>query len=283
MIKLKGIIKKIEVKPLILTSILLFFGLILLLPFAWMFSASFKPELEIFSFPVNWIPENIMIENYTDILFHATSPFYIYIKNSIIISLGAVLGILFVSSTAGYAFAKLEFWGKNLLFLTFLATLMIPHHVTLIPRFILFRFLGIFDTLWAVIFPNMFNVLGIFLMRQFFMGVPEELSESAKIDGANHYQIFWKIVLPLAKPALISLTILSFVWSWNDYINPLVFLTSRRLYPITLGIQTFLEMDMVRYRYVMAGASIAIIPIIIVFLVAQKYFIKGVVTSGLKG
>ena len=267
---------------IILTILMLFLGIIMIIPFFWMISASLKTELGVFSYPIKWIPDKMQFSNYTKIWLNEAYPFYKFYINSLFVSIITVIGMLFVSSTAAYAFARLEFKGKNVLFLMFLATLMIPQHVTLIPRFILFKWLGLYDTLWSLIFSGIFNVIGIFLLRQFFVGIPKELSDAAKIDGASHFQIYFRIILPLAKPALLSLVILTFVWSWNDYINPLVFITSKEFYTIPLGLQAYLDMDLPKYSLVMAGAASAILPLIIVFIITQKYFITGIVTSGLK-
>lgn len=269
-------------KKITMTIVMLFIGMIMIVPFFWMISASLKTELAVFSYPLQWIPDNIHLNNYVDIWLNETYPFYRFYLNSIIVAIISVIGLLIVSSTAAYAFAKLNFTGKNILFMMFLATLMIPKHVTLIPRFILFDFLNLYDTLWALIFTAMFNVIGIFLLRQFFVGIPKELSDAARIDGSSHFQIYSRIILPLAKPAMLSLVILTFVWSWNDYINPLVFITSKELYTIPLGLQAYLDVDMPKYSIVMAGATSAIIPLLIVFISANRYFISGIVTSGLK-
>lgn len=267
---------------IILTILMLFLGIIMITPFFWTISASLKTELGVFSYPIKWIPDKMKFSNYTEVWLNETYPFYKFYINSLLVSIITVIGALFVSSTSAYAFAKLDFKGKNVLFLILIATLMIPQHVTLIPRFMLFKWLGLYNTLWSLIFTGIFNVLGIFLLRQFFVGIPKELSDAARIDGASHFQIYFRIILPLAKPALLSLVILTFVWSWNDYINPLVFITSKELYTIPLGLQAYLDMDMPKYSIVMAGAISAILPLIIVFIIAQKYFITGIVTSGLK-
>ena len=165
----------------------------------------------------------------------------------------------------------------------FLATLMIPTQVTLVPRFVLFRLFDLYNTHAALILPSMFNVVGIFLFRQFLITIPMELTESAKIDGANHFRIWLQIVMPLAKAAMISLIILGFTWTWNDYVNPLIFLTSKNLYTVTVGLQALLDEEGINFNLFMAGATCSIIPIMIVFIVSQKYFIEGVANSGLKG
>ena len=160
---------------------------------------------------------------------------------------------------------------------------MIPHHVTLVPKFVLFQWLGLYNSHWALIIPGAFNILGIFLLRQFFMGIPKDMTDAMKIDGAGHFAIFSRLIIPLSTSALISLIILSFVSNWNDYLNPLIFLTSKSLFTIPIGLQTFLGLDLVQYNMLMAGASIAIIPVFIIFLIFQRYFIEGIAVSGVKG
>ncbi|MCU6712943.1 carbohydrate ABC transporter permease [Paenibacillus sp. J5C_2022] len=258
-------------------------GVFMILPFLWMVSASLKRPIDVFAFPIQWIPDEMMWSNYKEVWMNPYYTFYLYYLNSLKVTILSVLGTLLVSSMAAYAFAKLHFWGKNAIFLCYLATLMIPPHVTLVPRFILFHWLDIYNTHWALILPGMFNILGIFLLRQFFMGIPSEISEAAKIDGAGHARVWSIIILPLAKPALVSLMILSFIWNWNDYINPLIFITSKDLYTIPVGLQAFMGMESVQYNLIMAGAACAILPLLILFLILQKYFISGIASSAIKG
>lgn len=258
-------------------------GILMLLPFLWMLSASLKRPIEVFEYPIRWIPREFMWSNYAEVWLNPYYPFFEFYLNSIKVTGLTVIGTLLVSSLAAYAFAKLNFFGKNVIFLCYLATLMVPHHVTLVPRFILFHWMEIYNTHWALILPATFNILGIFLLRQFFMGIPNELLEAAKMDGAGHLKIWYRVVIPLATPALISLMILSFIWSWNDYINPLIFISSKSLYTITLGLQAFMGMESVQYNLIMAGAACASIPLIIMFLILQKYFISGIASGAVKG
>jgi multiple sugar transport system permease protein len=266
-----------------MTVVMSILGFAMVLPFLWMLSASFKSSMNIFKYPIEWIPKNPRLENYTTVWLNKTYPFYLFFFNSLKVALLSIAGLIFISSTAAYAFAKIDFKGKNLIFMIYLATMMIPAQATLVPRFALFRNLGIYDTHWALIFPASFNIVGIFMLRQFFISIPKELSESAKIDGAGYIRIWWQIILPLAKPALLSLVILGFVWSWNDYTNALIFITTKEKYTIPVGLQAFMEDDMTQYNLIMTGATCAILPIILLFLFSQKYFIKGIATSGIKG
>lgn len=268
---------------IVMTIVMGIFGFAMVLPFLWMLSASFKHSMDIFKFPIDWIPSNPRLENYTTVWLNKSYPFYLFFFNSLKVAVLSILGLLFVSSTAAYAFAKIDFKGKNIIFLIYLATMMIPAQATLVPRFAIFKVLGIYDTHWALIIPASFNIVGMFMLRQFFISIPKELSESAKIDGAGYIRIWWQIILPLAKPALLSLVILGFVWSWNDYTNALIFLITKENYTIPIGLQAFMEDDMTQYNLIMTGATCAILPIIVLFLFCQKYFIKGIATSGIKG
>jgi multiple sugar transport system permease protein len=268
---------------LALTIMVAFFGLLMLMPFGWMISSSLKKPIEVFAFPIQWIPQDVQWHNYKTVWLNEYYPFYRFYVNSLMVGALSIAGTLFVSATSAYAFARVNFPGKNVIFLAYLATLMVPQHITLVPRFVLFHWLGIYNTHWALVLPNVFNVLGIFLLRQFFMGIPRELSEAAYMDGAGHFRIFWRVILPLSKPGFVSLLILSFVWNWNNYLDPLIFLTDKSLYTIPVGLQALLDEEGTQYNLVMAGATCAVLPLMIVFLMFQKYFIQGIATSGLKG
>ena len=189
---------------------------------------------------------------------------------------------LIVSSMAGYSFAKIQFKGKNFVFLLMLVTMMIPVQATIIPRFILFKTVGIYNSLWALILPAFFNVTSIFLLRQFYMSLPDGLMEAAKIDGASHWQIWSMVMMPLTKPAMVTVSVLAFITSWNEYLNALIFLPSNRNYTVALGIQYWMSMTD-EYNLMMTAAASAIIPVIILFLFTQKYFVESIATSGVKG
>ena len=272
-----------EMRKIAKTAVMALLALLMLAPFFWMISASLKRAPDVFAFPIQWIPGDPQYQNYWKVWTDAYNPFYVFYWNSVKVTVLSLLGKLIVSSLAAYAFARIEFRGKNVLFLLYLSTMMIPHHVTLVPKFVLFHWLGLYNTHLALIIPGTFNIIGIFLLRQFFMGIPKELTEAAKIDGAGHFTIYARMIMPLSTSALVSLTILVFVSNWNDYINPLIFLTSKSLFTIPIGLQTFLGLDLVQYNLLMSGASIAILPVIIVFLIFQRYFIEGIAVSGIKG
>lgn len=275
--------KQVLIKS-IFTVVMFAAGIIMLLPFIWMLSTSFKVQGDVYKFPIEWVPRTWNFNNYKEVWLNQDPPFYVYYMNSIKITAICVMGELLTSSLAAYGFARLDFKGRDKIFLLYLGTMMIPFQVLMVPRFMLFRWLGIYNTHWALILPGIFTTLGVFLLRQFFMTIPFELSESAKIDGASELRTYWQIILPLAKPALASLAILSFVWRWNDYEGPLIFLTNRELYTLPLGLTNFIdEMGGQQDTLIMAASVSALLPIVIVFLIGQKYFIEGITAGSVKG
>jgi multiple sugar transport system permease protein len=208
-----------------------------------------------------------------------------YLMNTLIITVLGILGVLLSSTFVAYGFARFRFPGRDAMFLTMVATMMIPAQVTMIPTFILFKYLGWIDTFAPLIVPTFFGggAFNIFLMRQFFMTIPYELDDAAKIDGCNYFQIFWIILVPLVKPALATVAIFGFVYNWNDFMNPLIYLNSSSNYTLALGLQTFTTMYGTDYNLMMAASTIVLLPILVVFFFGQRYFIEGVATSGLKG
>lgn len=258
-------------------------AVIFVLPFFWMVISSFKREIDVFRMPVRWIPDPLTWQNYVTVLTGA-HPLPRYLMNSVLVAVLRVLGDLFTASLAAYGFARLRFRGRDALFLLYVSTLIIPVQMLLVPRFILFRQLHLYDTLWALILPSIFTPFGTFLLRQFFLGIPPELSDAARIDGAGEFAIYWRVILPLAKPALAALAILAFVWSWNDYETPLVMLTTEKNFTIPLGLTSYIdENGGFSASLIMAGSVLAIIPIFVVFLVLQRQFIEVISRSGLKG
>lgn len=258
-------------------------ALLFVAPFAWMIVSSLKRDIDVFRLPIRWIPDPVSWLSYEKIW---TGPYPItrYMFNSLIVAGARVSGELLTASLAAYAFARMKFRGRDALFLVYVATMIIPHQMLLVPRFILYKQLHIYDTLWALILPGMFTVFGTFLLRQFFMSIPQDLCDAAKIDGASEFQIYRQIILPLAKPALASLTILAFIWSWNDYETPLVMLTSESIFTIPLGLTRYMdEGGGMSPSLIMAGSVSSIIPVLIVFLLMQKQFIAALSRSGLKG
>lgn len=190
---------------------------------------------------------------------------------------------MFLSALAAYGFSRTSFKGRDGLFVIYLSMMMVPPQVLFVPKFIMFNWVGIYNTHLALILPAMFSIFGVFMLRQFFMGIPKEITESAFLDGAGHYKIFFRLILPLAKPAIATFAILDFSWQWNDYENALVFLQSPKLYTIPLGLQNFILENNVDYNGMMAASSAAIIPMIVIFFIGQKYIIQGISSSAVKG
>ncbi len=259
------------------------FGILTLMPLIWVVSTSLRTPAESFNVPPKWIPVDMDFNNYAQVF--EEIPFAQQIANSFVITLSVVAGQLITASLAGYAFARLRFPGRNMLFWIVLATLMIPGQATIIPVFIIIsRVLGLADTLAALILPAIPTAFGTFLLRQYFMQIPGDFEEAALIDGANQWQIFRKIYFPLASPGLAILAILTFNAKWNDYFSPLIFMTTREKFPITLGIvelQGYMGTGSI--SVVLAGIVLSTIPVIIIYILGQRYLIEGLMMGGLKG
>ncbi|WP_216094577.1 carbohydrate ABC transporter permease [Jiangella alba] len=253
-----------------------------LLPLLWMVSTSLKEPAQIYSFPIEWIPSPIAWENYVKLFTDA--PFLRYIGNTIFITVVGVIGNLLGSSIAAYAFARLRFRGRDVMFYTMLATMMVPGWATLIPSFVMFSWIGWLDSYLPFLVPAFFAVpFNTFLLRQFFLSIPVEMEESALIDGAGRVRIFLEIVVPLAKPALVMSAIFSFLAYWNEFLGPLVYVQSQDKFPLSVGLQNFASEHTQNYGLMMAGALIALLPCVVLFLAAQRWFIQGVVVTGVKG
>lgn len=270
-----------KVNKWICTIVVGAFALMFALPLVWMILTSFKYSNEVFAH--NWIPTRWKMDNYKIVWTDATVSLARSYVNSLTIVVCGTGGLLVVSSLAAYAFAKVKFAGKNFIFFLFMAAMMIPVQATIIPRFMLFYEIGLYNTLWALILPAWFNVTTIFLLRQFYMGLPDDLMEAAMIDGAGHLRIFWQIMMPLTKPAMISAGILSFIHLWNDYLSALIFLVNKKLYTVAQVVRYWLFDDSQPYELVMATATSIIVPVVILFICCQKYFVEGIATSGVKG
>lgn len=275
--------KKIAGRWILAVAVLWLIAMLFLFPFYWMLVSSFKRDIDVFRLPVEWLPNPLSTASYENV-WTGAHPIWKFMINSLIVAVSRVGGEILTASLAAYAFARMEFRFKNAIFLMYLATMIIPHQMLLVPRFILYQQIGIHDTLWALILPGMFTVFGTFLLRQFFMGIPIDLTDAAKMDGATELQCYWQIVMPLAKPALASLMILAFVWSWNDYETPLVMLTSESNFTIPIGLTRYMdEGGGMSPSLAMAGAVSSIVPVMIVFLLLQRQFIQALTRSGLKG
>lgn len=272
----------LSIRKTSVTALMLIVGLLFLFPFFWMISASLKQEIDVFNFPIEWIPKHWnAIQNYTQVW--VNTPFPQYYANSIFVAVMTTLMSVLFSCMAAYGFTKVKFKGRDVIFIILLVVYMIPHQAILVPQFIIFRWLGLYDTHLGLIFLNCFSVLGTFLLRQFFLSINDEFIESARMDGAGHARIFLSIILPLVKPAVATYAILRFIWTWNDYQNPLIFIKSQKLFTLQLGIQSFGNENGQFYSLVMAGAVSAIFPLLIVFVLGQKHVIEGISAGGVKG
>lgn len=272
--------KKSSHKILVFT-LLLIFSLLTLIPFIWMISASFKANNDVFSVPIQWIPKTWHPENYSVIW--TRIPLLTFFKNTAILSIVITLIQLFTSSFAAYGFSKMHFKGRNLLFLAYIGTIAVPWQSYMIPQFIMMRQLGLSDTLLSLILLQAFSAFGVFLLKQYYSSIPDSLCESARIDGLSEWGIYRRIILPLTKPALASLTIITFVNTWNDYMGPFIYLSSTENKTIQLGLKMFVGLFDTEYALIMAASVLSVLPVAIVFLVMQKYFVEGIASSGVKG
>ena len=265
------------------TVLLGIFSLLFLLPMFWMVTSALKSTNEVFAVDWHWLPSVWRWDNFVTVWTDPEVSMLSAYGNTAFITLISTACQLMIASMAAYAFAKIKFKGKNVVFTMFLATMMMPTEVTIVPRFILFKTVGLYNNLWAVILPHFFNATSIFMLRQFYIGLPDDLMEAAKIDGAGHPTIFARILLPLTKPALISLMVLSFISCWNEYMTPLIFLVKKNMYTISQVIRWYMLDDLQRYDLNMAAATSAIVPVVILFVFCQRYFVEGIATSGVKG
>ncbi|MBB5551242.1 carbohydrate ABC transporter permease [Rhizobium sp. MC63] len=273
--------RKITVKTVLLYVIVITVTVVMLMPFAWMLSASLKLSRDVFAFPIEWIPSQPQWQNYVDIW--TKIPLALFIYNTSKLTIIVTLLQLLTSSFAAYAFAKLNFPYKNTLFLGYIATIAMPWQVYMVPQFLLMREFGLNNTHLALICLQAFTAFGVFLMRQFYMSIPTELCEAARIDGMNEYQIWARIMLPLSKPALSTLTIFTFVSTWNDFLGPMIYLTKTELKTVQIGLRMFISQYSAEYGLIMAASVVALVPVLIVFLALQRFFVEGIASTGLKG
>ncbi|WP_263119462.1 carbohydrate ABC transporter permease [Cellulomonas sp. RIT-PI-Y] len=252
-----------------------------LLPFYWMVMSSLKTNNTVFTAPIQWVPEVFQWHNYVDIF--TRSDMTTWLKNTLILSVVVTFLQVLTGSFAAYGFSKTRFPGRDALFLTYLGTIAVPWQAYMIPQFILFSKLHLANSLWSIIALQAFGAFGVFLMKQFYETIPEELSEAARLDGLSEYGIWRRIMLPLSVPALASLTLLTFVNTWNDYLGPLVYLRDKDLWTIQLGLRTFISQYNAEYALIMTGSVLSVLPIAIIFLLGQRYFVEGIATSGMKG
>ena len=269
------------VRRVLLYLLLIIIAVVMLVPFLWMVSTSLKEQYDAVKIPPVWVPIPPRWQNYVDLF--TQQPMLQFMLNTIKIVFFVVLGQLFFSSLAAYSFARIKFQGRTVMFFFYIATLMVPGQVTMIPTYLMFAKVGFTDTHWALILPAFFSAFGVFLLRQFFMSLPKELEEAAEIDGCNPFTTYWRIMLPLIVPAMLTLGVFTLMNTWNDYMGPLIYLSTPEKYTMTLGIAYFKGIYTTQWNLVMAGSVLSVIPILIAYLCAQKYFVEGIAFSGVKG
>lgn len=260
-----------------------FVTLLIVIPMLWMFSTSFKLKSQLFTKEIHWIPKEVTTENYTKVLNNKSTPIAIWFRNSLIVATITTALKLFIDSLAGYAYARMEFPGRKQIFGLLLATLFLPGVMFLVPNFVTVARLGMLNNFNGVIIPALASVFGVYFMRQFFESLPKELEEAAEIDGANRLQIFFRIALPLAKPALATLAVIEFLASWNDFLWPLLVLKDRAVQTLQPGLRTLQGAYTSEYGLMMAGAVIVALPVLIIYVFLQRYIVQSVATTGLKG
>ena len=280
--RIMGMPVGVFISKVVILAILTVGACVVMLPLAWMISTSLKPAGQVAAYPIIWIPKPILWENYPKAL--TFIPFFKYTLNTLKIVFWTTLGVLLSCSLVAYGFARFRAPGLDVLFLVLLSTIMLPSQVTLIPVFILFSKMGWIDTLKPLIIPAFFgNAYDIFLLRQFFMTIPLEMDDAARIDGCGPFGIYWRIILPLSKPAVATVAIFHFMWAWNDFFNPLIYLHHRDNWTLALGLSSFRQLYETRVNLLMAASFVAVLPCILLFFFAQRLFIQGIVVSGVKG
>jgi multiple sugar transport system permease protein len=257
-------------------------GASMLFPFVWLVRSSFMNQLEIFATPMQWLPSQWLWSNYQQVF--TTVPFASYFRNTAILEVLNILGTVASSSFVAFGFARIDFAGRRVLFALVISTLMLPSVVTLIPSFVIWHDIGGVNTYFPLFVPAFFgNALFIFMLRQFYMGLPRDYDEAAVIDGANYLGIYWSIILPLSRPALVAVALFTFLNVWNDFLTPLIYLSDSSMYTVALGLQVFQGQYTSQWNLVMAASTVAVIPVILAFFFGQKSFIQGATLTGLKG
>jgi ABC-type glycerol-3-phosphate transport system permease component len=276
--------KRIRIAGLVLLQILMTAILItFLIPTIWMVSSSLKASTEVFAHPIVWIPSSPQWSNY--VVIFQKHPFGLYAVNTIIITVLAVIGTVISSTMVGYSFARLKWPGKNFFFILMISTMMLPDSVTLIPRFILFRWLGWIGSFIPLIIPFWFgaSAFNIFLVQQFFRGIPMELEEAAFIDGASRFQILTQVLLPLSKPVLATISIFSIIQHYNEFMTPLIYLNKKESWVLALGVRALNDTNAQNWEWVFAAATLMLIPVLLLFIFAQRYFVQGIAMTGFGG
>ncbi|GAA1393630.1 carbohydrate ABC transporter permease [Catellatospora coxensis] len=265
----------------VLYAVLALAALAILVPFLWMVSASLKRNNDVFTIPIQWIPQDFQWGNFTEIWTRV--PLDTYLGNTVFLSLVITFLQVLTGSFAAYGFAKVRFRGRDTLFMLYIATIAVPWQAYMIPQYIMMQKAELTDTFLSLILIQAFGAFGVFLMRQYYLTIPDELCEAARVDGLSEYGIWARIMLPLSKPALASLALLTFVNTWNDYMGPFIYLTSNDLWTIQLGLRSFVGQYDADYAMMMTGSVLSVLPIMIIFLLGQRHFIQGIASSGMKG
>jgi multiple sugar transport system permease protein len=273
--------RKKRAKHLGLHLLLIAGSVLMLVPFAWMLSTSLKQPGDVFIYPPQWIPQPVQWENYRETV--TVMPFGRFYLNSIIQAVAVTALQLLTASLAAFAFARLRFRGRDVLFLLYLATMMIPFPVTMIPNFIIMRYLNWIDTFRALILPPAFSAFSTFLLRQYFMSIPLEMDDAARVDGASSFRIWWQIILPLSGPALATLAIFTFLGQWNSFLWPLIVTNSEEMRTLPVGLAAFQGQYSVQWHLLMAGSVIAVLPILVIYIAGQKWFVRGITLTGMGG
>lgn len=256
-------------------------SVVMLVPFAWMLSTSLKQPGDVFIYPPQWIPQPVQWENYRETV--SVMPFGRFYLNSIIQAVSVTVLQLLTASLAAFAFARLRFRGRDVLFLLYLATMMIPFPVTMIPNFVIMRYFNWIDTFRALILPPSFSAFSTFLLRQYFMSIPLEMDDAARVDGASSFRIWWQIILPLSGPALATLAIFTFLGQWNSFLWPLIVTNSEKMRTLPVGLATFQSQYSVQWHLLMAGSVIAVLPVLVIYIAGQKWFVRGITLTGMGG
>jgi multiple sugar transport system permease protein len=269
-------------KIVLIYILLIGLAITFLLPFGWMVATSLKKSEDVFVYPPTFFPNSFEWRNY--ISGWTVLPFNTFLKNSLIVTIANVIGNLISCSLVAYGFARLRGRGRDFLFLLLLATLMIPREVTIVPRFLLFQRVGMINTLWPLILPAWFGYpFFIFLLRQFFMSIPQDLDEAARIDGASSLRILTSIILPLSKPALATVAVFAFIGNWTNILDPLIYIRSQELYTLALGLNLFRGVNLIQFNWLMAASIITLLPVLVVFFLSQRLFVQGVTLTGMGG
>lgn len=256
-------------------------GIFMVIPFAWMASTAFKSGGSAFEYPPTWIPQPFTLENFKEVW--TVVNFSRYFANSLFVAVAITLGEVLTSALAAYAFARLRFPGRDTIFLLYLATLMIPGQVTIIPNFILMRYLGWINTYQGLIIPAAFTAFGTFLLRQYFLSIPRELEEAARVDGASYFEVWWRIIMPLSMPAVATLAVFSFMGAWNSFLWPFIMVSTSNMRTLTVALRSLQSEYGTEWGMMMAGSLIAMLPMLVIFLFAQRYFVRGIAMSGFGG